>query len=155
MATGEPSEPSTTATAEAGTRWPPMLVLAAVCLVLVAVPWTFKLTMGQALGQPCGGGFDCQVPDGRCVEGEQGRFCTRVCERDDECPAEGHCGVPSHDRWQVWFSASAMSERVCVPGPRPATPPRAGDMPTAPGAEGAGAQFRPPEQRGGLRNDRP
>ncbi len=96
-----------------------MLVWGACAAVLIGVPWGLKLASAPAMGEPCGGGFDCAALDGRCVQGEQGKFCTRVCTSDEQCPSEGHCGVPVHDRWALWFSASVMSERVCVPGPRP------------------------------------
>ena len=128
--------------------WPPMLALGLTATVLLAIPWTLKLTTAPALGEPCGYGFDCQALDGRCVEGEHGRFCTITCEADSDCPSSGHCGIPPHDRWQRWFSTSVLSERFCVPGPRPEQPL---EIPEAiPGSGEAGAQFRPPEQRGGL-----
>ena len=131
--------------------WPPFLVLGVFALVLVGVPWTFKLATAQPLGQPCGGGFDCQALDGRCVKGEEGEFCTKVCESDSDCPDSAHCGVPPHDPWRRWFAASPMSERVCVPGPAPEQPLEAPEA--MPGSE-PGAQFRPPEQRGGLGADK-
>lgn len=109
--------------------WSPHLTLALIALVLVGVPWAFKLGMAQELGKACGGGFDCEALDGRCVVGEEGRFCTVVCESDADCPDTGHCGVPPHDEWRVWHSTSEMSEQVCVPGPRPAVAPQAGLMP--------------------------
>lgn len=131
--------------------WPPMLALGLIAVVLIAIPWTFKLATAPELGQPCGSGFDCAALDGRCIQGQHGQFCTRSCESDSECPSSGHCGIPPHDRWQQWFSRSVMSQRFCVPGPRPATPleiPE--DIP------GAGeAQFRPPEQRGGATSRTP
>lgn len=99
-----------------------MLALGLTAVVLIGVPWTFKLAMAPKLGQPCGGGFDCQALDGRCVEGEHGPFCTSVCEDDSDCPSSGYCGIPPHDRWQRWFSTSVVSERFCVPGARPAQP---------------------------------
>ena len=102
--------------------WPPMLALGLIAVVLIAIPWAFKLATASELGQPCGNDFDCAALDGRCIEGEHRRFCTISCERDSECPSTGHCGIPPHDRWQRWFSRSVMSERFCVPGPRPATP---------------------------------
>lgn len=101
--------------------WPPALALGLIAAVLIAVPWTFKLTTAAGLGQPCGNDFDCAALDGRCIEGEQVRFCTITCEHDSQCPSTGHCGIPPHDRWQRWFSRSVMSERYCIPGPRPAT----------------------------------
>ena len=127
-----------------GRVWNPMLVLGLTALVLVGVPWAFKLLSAPGLGQPCGGGFDCAALDGRCVLGEEGPFCTIVCELDSECPATGHCGVPVHDPWRRWFSASPMSERVCVPGPRPEQPLET--IEAMPGTEAA--QSRPPEQPG-------
>ncbi len=126
--------------------WPSLLALAVVAFTLIAVPWTFKLTTAPKLGQPCGGGFDCAALDGRCVEGEHGRFCTVTCEDDGDCPSSGYCGIPPHDRWQRWFSPSVMSERFCVPGERPAQPLEIDSK--LPGAGEAGAQFRPPEQGG-------
>lgn len=105
--------------------WSPRLVLALTALVLVGVPWAFKLGMAPGLGQACGGGFDCEALDGRCVTGKDGQFCTVVCEADSDCPASGHCGVPPHDPWLLWFSTSPMSEQVCVPGPRPLASPTA------------------------------
>jgi hypothetical protein len=99
--------------------WNPLLALTLTALVLVGVPWSFKLLTAPALGGPCGNGFDCAALDGRCVRGESGSYCTITCEADDECPSGGHCGVPPHDPWQRWFSRSRMSERFCVPGPRP------------------------------------
>jgi hypothetical protein len=94
----------------------------AIAAVLVGLPWTLKLVTAPGLGQPCGAGFDCAALDGRCVEGEHGGYCTVTCESDADCPSSGYCGIPPHDRWQRWFSASVMSERFCVPGPRPAEP---------------------------------
>lgn len=129
-----------------GRSWPPMLALAAVAAVLVGVPWAFKLAAAPELGQACGGAFDCAALDGRCVAGERGRYCTIVCEQDGDCPDSGHCGQPPHDGWRLWFSTSPMSERVCVPGPRPATPIVID--PRMPGTK-PGVQFRPPEQSGG------
>ncbi len=128
--------------------WSPMLSLGLVAIVLIAVPWTLKLVMTPKLGQPCGGGFDCAALDGRCVEGEHGRFCTVTCEDDSDCPSSGYCGIPPHDRWQRWFSTSVVSERYCIPGKRPAQPLEVESA--QPGSGEAGAQFRPPKQRGGL-----
>jgi hypothetical protein len=126
--------------------WPPSVVLGLIAAVLIGVPWAFKLATAPALGMPCGNDFDCAALDGRCIDGEQGRFCTITCEADSECPSAGHCGIPAHDRWQQWFSSSVLSERFCVPGPRPE---HAIEIPDA--IPGAGeAQFRPPEQQGGL-----
>jgi hypothetical protein len=99
-----------------------MLALLVISTVLVTVPWAFKLLTSPAVGQPCGGGFDCRALDGRCVMGEHGRFCTVTCEDDSDCPSSAHCGIPPHDRWLVWFSTSVLSERFCVPGPRPVQP---------------------------------
>jgi hypothetical protein len=125
-----------------------MLALGLTAIVLIGVPWTLKLVTAPKLGQPCGGGFDCQALDGRCIEGEHGRFCTVACEADSDCPSSGYCGIPPHDRWQRWFSTSVVSERFCVPGPRPEQPI---DIdPALPGSGEPGVQFRPPEQRGGL-----
>jgi hypothetical protein len=101
--------------------WNPLLALGLTAIVLVGVPWSFKLLAAPALGDPCGDGFDCAALDGRCVQGETGSYCTITCEGDDECPSSGHCGVPPHDPWQQWFAKSRMSERFCVPGP-PAMP---------------------------------
>lgn len=98
--------------------WPPWLALSITALVLVGVPWSFKLLTAPALGEPCGDGFDCAALDGRCVRGESESYCTITCEGDDDCPSSGHCGVPPHDAWQLWFAQSRMSERFCVPGPR-------------------------------------
>lgn len=127
--------------------WSPTFALGLTAVVLIAMPWTFKLASAPELGEPCGNGFDCAALDGRCIEGANGRFCTITCEVDSDCPSSGHCGIPPHDEWQQWFSTSVMSERFCVPGPRPE---QAIVVPAAiPGAE-AGAQFRPPEQQGGL-----
>ncbi|NVB38744.1 hypothetical protein G6O69_12965 [Pseudenhygromyxa sp. WMMC2535] len=128
--------------------WSPALTLTLVGLVLALVPWIFKLTMAPGLGEPCGKGFDCAALDGRCVQGAEGPYCTRSCESDAQCPSSGHCGVPVDDPWMLWFSASEMSERFCVPGPRPEQPPEATSRPGE-----AGAQFRPPEQRGELGGD--
>jgi len=136
---------------EASRRWSPFVALGLSAAVLVGVPWAFKLVGAPGIGQPCGGGFDCAALDGRCVMGEDGEFCTVVCEADGDCPATGHCGVPPHDPWLRWFASSPMSERVCVPGPAPAQPVES--LETMPGNE-AGAQFRPPEQRGGLGADK-
>lgn len=113
----------TSMTSEAPKAWPAMLCLAVITLVLVGVPWAFKLASAPALGQPCGGGFDCAALDGRCVVGEKGSYCTVVCEQDGDCPGGAYCGVPPFDPWRIWFSTSPMSERVCVPGVRPAQPP--------------------------------
>lgn len=99
--------------------WPIPIVLGLALAVVVGIPWAFKLLMAPPIGAPCGGGFDCRALDGRCVIGEHGSYCTNTCESDDECPSSGHCGIPEHDPWRVWFSASPMSERFCVPGPRP------------------------------------
>ena len=127
--------------------WSSTFALGLTAVVLIAVPWTFKLATAPKLGEPCGNGFDCAALDGRCIEGANGRFCTITCEVDSDCPSSGYCGIPPHDEWQQWFSTSVMSERFCVPGPRPDP---AIVVPAAiPGAE-AGAQFRPPEQQGGL-----
>lgn len=134
-----------------GRAWPARLSLFAIAVVLALLPWAFKLGDRRELGAPCGGGFDCSGLGARCVVGEEGRYCTRSCESDDDCPARAHCGIPAHDRWLVWYAASPLSERYCVPGPRPAEAP-AFD-PSVAGGETpgpAGAQFRPPEQRGGL-----
>ncbi len=128
-------------------RWPPLLALAVTALVLVGVPWAFKLLSAPKLGDSCGGGFDCAALHGRCVAGEQGRYCTVTCEADEDCPSKSHCGVPPHDLWLVWFSPSPLSERVCVPGPRPAQPLDVSEA--MPGVK-PGAKPRPPEQRGGL-----
>lgn len=111
--------------------WRPLSALAVTAIVLVGVPWSFKLLTAPALGDPCGNGFDCAALDGRCVRGESGRYCTITCEGDDECPSSGHCGVPPHDAWQRWFAASRMSERFCVPGPRPQQDAEPIDMPEA------------------------
>jgi hypothetical protein len=124
--------------------WSPLLTLALIALVLIAVPWTFKLATAPALGEPCGNGFDCAALQGRCIQGKDVQFCTITCDDDSQCPSTGHCGIPPYDRWQRWFSSSVMSERFCVPGPRPATP-----LEIPEGIPGAGeAQFRPPEQGG-------
>lgn len=109
--------------------WNPLLALSVTALVLVGVPWSFKLISAPKLGDPCGDGFDCAALDGRCVRGESGSYCTITCEADDECPSSGHCGVPPHDPWQQWFAKSRMSERFCVPGPRPEQPSQAVEMP--------------------------
>jgi hypothetical protein len=132
---------------DASRSWPPFAALGLTALVLVGVPWAFKLLTAPKLGEPCGHGFDCAALDGRCVLGEHGGYCTRTCEDDPDCPASGHCGVPPHDPWQRWFASSELSERFCVPGPRPDQPLERTEA--MPGTE-AGAQFRPPEQRGGL-----
>ncbi|PRP91228.1 hypothetical protein ENSA5_57030 [Enhygromyxa salina] len=113
--------------------WSPILALAVATVVLVGLPWAFKLLTAPALGEACGGGFDCAALDGRCVGGEDGRYCTRTCEVDEDCPKAAHCGVPPHDPWLVWFSTSPMSEDVCVPGPRPAQPVEASEV--MPGAK--------------------
>lgn len=97
----------------------PTRALVLVALVLIGVPWAFKLLGHEALGEPCEGGFDCAPISGRCVLGEEGHFCTKTCSRDDECPSSGHCGVPIHDPARLAFSASPISETVCVPGPPP------------------------------------
>lgn len=99
--------------------WPPLRALVVAAVVLVGVPWTFKLATAPSLGEPCGDGFDCAALDGRCVRGETESYCTITCDGDDDCPSSGHCGVPPHDPWQRWFAPSRMSERFCVPGPRP------------------------------------
>lgn len=99
--------------------WPPVRALIVATLVLVGVPWSFKLLTAPGLGEPCGDGFDCAALDGRCVRGEAESYCTITCDDDGDCPSGGHCGVPPHDPWQRWFAASVMSERFCVPGPRP------------------------------------
>jgi hypothetical protein len=99
--------------------WPPILALSVTAIVLVGVPWSFKLSTAPALGEPCGDGFDCAALQGRCVRGETESYCTITCSSDAECPSSGHCGVPPHDPWQLWFAPSRMSERFCVPGPRP------------------------------------
>jgi hypothetical protein len=99
-----------------------MLVLAVVTVVLVGVPWAFKLASAPGLGRACGGGFDCAALDGRCVVGAKGSYCTVVCEGDEDCPGGGYCGVPPDDLWRLWFSPSPLSEQVCVPGDRPAQP---------------------------------
>jgi hypothetical protein len=114
--------------------------LLVIAVVLIAVPWTFKLTGQGQLGESCEGGFDCAVVTGRCVMGEQGRFCTEVCTGDDACPSNAHCGIPPHDFFQVWFSTSPMSEHVCVPGPRPERPPSLGDF-EPPGSDHAAPQL--------------
>ncbi|KIG13142.1 hypothetical protein DB30_00520 [Enhygromyxa salina] len=105
-----------------------MLCLGLITLVLVGAPWAFKLFSAPAIGQPCGGGFDCEALDGRCVVGEKGSYCTVVCEADEDCPGGGYCGLPPHDTWRLWFAASPMSERVCVPHdtkkPRPKPAPK-------------------------------
>lgn len=97
----------------------PIRALLVIAVVLIAVPWGFKLASQAPIGASCEGGFDCAVVTGRCVMGEQGRFCTEVCTDDEGCPSNAHCGVPPHDLAQVEFSTSTLSERVCVPGPRP------------------------------------
>ncbi|PRQ00575.1 hypothetical protein [Enhygromyxa salina] len=109
--------------------WPAKLCLVVITVVLVGVPWAFKLLSAPSIGQPCGGGFDCAALDGRCVVGDKGSYCTVVCEGDEDCPGKGYCGVPPHDTWRLWFAPSPMSERVCVPRdskgpaqPRPPTP---------------------------------
>jgi len=102
--------------------WSPALALGVTAVVLLALPWGLKLGLAPAVGEPCGGGFDCAALRGRCVVGEHGRFCTVTCAQDSDCPSSGHCGIPPHDRWQRWFSTSELSERVCVPGPRPEQP---------------------------------
>ena len=56
--------------------WPPLLALSVAALVLVGVPWSFKLLTAPALGEPCGDGFDCAALDGRCVRGESESYCT-------------------------------------------------------------------------------
>jgi hypothetical protein len=99
--------------------WNPIWALCLTAIVLVGGPWTLKLLTAPALGEPCGGGFDCAALDGRCVLGESGSYCTITCSGDEDCPSSGHCGVPPHDLWQQWFAASRISERFCVPGPRP------------------------------------
>lgn len=99
--------------------WPPLRALSITALVLVGIPWALKLSTAPALGEPCGHGFDCAAPDGRCVRGESESYCTITCKSDEECPSTGHCGVPPHDPWQRWFATSPISERFCVPGPRP------------------------------------
>jgi hypothetical protein len=100
-------------------KWPPLWALSMTALVLVGVPWSFKLAMAPSLGEPCGDGFDCAALDGRCVRGEVEPYCTITCDADEDCPESGHCGVPPHDPWQRWFAQSVISERFCVPGPRP------------------------------------
>lgn len=124
--------------------WPAILCLAVITVVLVGVPWGFKLGSEPGLGQVCGGGFDCAALDGRCVAGENGSYCTVVCERDQDCPDSGYCGVPPHDAWRVWFSKSPMSEQVCVPG-EAAGPIEVGEA--MPGDD-PGAQFRPVKKSG-------
>ncbi len=122
----------------------PIRALLILALVLIAVPWAFKLSGQGQLGSSCEGGFDCAVISGRCVLGEQGRFCTEVYTSDEQCPSTGHCGIPPFDFFQVWFSTSPMSERVCVPGPRPAQPPTIEDFEAPPPAgKGEGAQPAP------------
>jgi hypothetical protein len=111
--------------------WPPLLALSVAALVLVGVPWSFKLLTAPALGEPCGDGFDCAALDGRCVRGESDSYCTITCEGDDDCPSSGHCGVPPHDAWQLWFAESRMSERFCVPGPRAQQVGEPAEMPNA------------------------
>ncbi|MFV8749464.1 hypothetical protein ACNOYE_02805 [Nannocystaceae bacterium ST9] len=127
----------------------PLRALLAIAIVLIAVPWAFKLASQERLGESCEGGFDCAVISGRCVMGEQGRFCTQVCTLDDECPSKSHCGVPPHDFFQVWFSTSPISERVCVPGPRPEQPPSLADFeaPVAPAGEAGHVGAQPPPVR--------
>jgi hypothetical protein len=114
--------------------WNPLLALSLTAVVLVGVPWSFKLLTAPALGDPCGNGFDCAALDGRCVRGEAGSYCTITCDGDDACPSGSHCGVPPHDPWQRWFAASRMSERFCVPGPQPQQGAEPGEMPHASGA---------------------
>jgi hypothetical protein len=97
----------------------PRRALLLVGVVLLGVPWSLKLFAHERLGESCEGGFDCAVLDGRCVRGEDGYFCTKVCSSDDECPSSGHCGVPVHDPARAAFSVSPLSETLCVPGPRP------------------------------------
>jgi hypothetical protein len=111
--------------------WRPLLALSVTVLVLVGVPWSFKLLTAPALGDPCGNGFDCAALDGRCVRGESGSYCTITCDGDDDCPSSAHCGVPPHDPWQRWFAQSRMSERFCVPGPSPQQAPEPSEMPDA------------------------
>ena len=109
--------------------WSPLLALGITAVVLVGVPWTLKLATAPSLGEPCGDGFDCAALDGRCVRGETDSYCTITCDGDDDCPSSGHCGVPPHDPWQRWFAESPMSERFCVPGPRPEHGPEPIAMP--------------------------
>lgn len=121
--------------------WPPVLALSVALLFVVGIPWSLKLISAPELGAPCGGGFDCAALNGRCVIGEHGQYCTITCERDDECPSSGHCGVPMHDPWRRWFAASPMSERFCVPGPRPSKAEATSDPLALPGEAPAEAQF--------------
>lgn len=125
----------------------PIRALVVIAIVLIAVPWGFKLANQEQLGESCEGGFDCAVVSGRCVMGEQGRFCTDVCTTDDQCPSSGHCGIPPHDFFAVWFSASPMSERVCVPGPRPERPPSLDDFEAPLPAPREGEVAQPPAAR--------
>ena len=98
--------------------WSPGLALALLTGLVCLVPWLFKLASAPGIGEPCGRAFDCAALDGRCVQGETGRYCTVTCERDEDCPSASHCGVPPHDLARQEFSASALSEQSCVPGPR-------------------------------------
>ena len=93
-----------------------MRSLALVALVLAAVPWAFKLAGAEAIGESCEGGFDCALIDGRCVQGEEGRFCTIVCESDGDCPSGGYCGLPPHDAFEQAAAGTSRAETVCVPG---------------------------------------
>jgi hypothetical protein len=111
--------------------WPPLRSLSVALFVVIGIPWSFKILLAPPLGGPCTGGFDCAPLHGRCVLGENGRYCTITCESDDACPSSGHCGVPKHDPWRVWFAKSPMSERFCVPGPRPTTPEAEATIPGA------------------------
>lgn len=110
------------------TKGRPFRALLPIALVLIGVPWGLKLSSTPELGASCEGGFDCAVIEGRCVQGKDGRFCTKVCTDDAQCPSNSHCGIPPHDIHQVEFSVSPVSERFCIPGPRPAKPPSLDDF---------------------------
>jgi hypothetical protein len=121
----------------------PVRALLVIAVVLIAVPWGFKLAGQAAMGESCEGGFDCAVVTGRCVMGEQGRFCTEVCTDDEGCPSTAHCGIPPHDFAQVEFATSPLSEHVCVPGPRPDRPPSLADFETPSGEAAHAPPVRP------------
>ena len=41
------------------------------------------------IGQPCTLGSEC--PSGRCIEGEDGKYCTRICDEIGPCPDDYRC----------------------------------------------------------------
>ncbi len=69
---------------------------------------------GNALGEPCGDSYSCEgflIGGAECLEEEDGRYCSRYCDRDEECPADWSCKSATPTALGI---ETTVTDKICV-----------------------------------------